>query len=67
MFEQIKASKANVRMQVKEVFKVIEYKKGCVYKTKSLGYIVCEPLYQFLDMKDIQLHSPGTKVLRQLI
>ena len=67
MFEQIKKCRPRVKYQLREVHKITQYKKGCVYKTKSLGFIVCEPLYQFTDMTDIQLGAVSTKISKQLL
>lgn len=66
MFEEIKKCKIRVRWQLREVHKITQYKEGCVYRTKSLGMIVCEPLYQFLDMTDIQLGSVSTRISKEI-
>lgn len=65
-YEEIKKCKIRVRWQVRNVYKITQYKEGCVYRTKSLGLIVCEPLYQLLDMKDIQFGSVSTKITKEI-
>jgi hypothetical protein len=63
----IKSSSLKTRWNLRQVYKIVEYKQGCVYRTKSLGYIVCLPDYKFLNQTDIQLHPPSTKVSKELL
>jgi len=66
MYDEIKKMPIRVRWQIRNVYKITQYKDGCVYRTRSLGYIVCEPLYQLLNMKDIQFGSISTKMLKEI-
>jgi 6-phosphogluconate dehydrogenase len=66
--DQIKASSHKVKWNLREVHKVTQWKEGCVYRTKSLGLIVCAPDYKLLgDPKAIQVGPPSTSVTRQLM
>ena len=45
-------TRANLNGKLWEVFKVTEWRSGCIYKTKSLGFIVAEfskPAVKFPD------------------
>jgi hypothetical protein len=64
--QAIKNSNFRVRWNLRQVYKIVEYRKGCVYKTKNLGYIVCLRDYKFLDNTDIEIHPPSTKVSMEL-
>lgn len=67
MFEQLKKCSLKIRYQLREVYKITQYKDNCVWRTKSLGYIVCGPDYRLLNMKDIQIGSVSTKISRELL
>lgn len=54
------------RTSIREVYKVTHWKSGCVYKTKSLGYIVCNHDYELLDAKAI-IGSASTSVMREVM
>lgn len=45
MLESIKASKIRVRWNLREFHRVTEWKAGCVYRTRTLGMVVCTPEY----------------------
>jgi hypothetical protein len=62
----IKSSSHRVKWNLREVYRVTEYKDGCVYRTKSLGYIVCLPDYKFLN-SEAKLSAPSTKITRELL
>jgi hypothetical protein len=67
--EAIKASRWQVRYNLREVHKVTQWKAGCVYRTKSLGMIVCAPDYQLLGQADtpgLTIGSVSTAVSRML-
>lgn len=66
-YSELKKMRYSVRMRVREVFKITEWKDDCVWKTKSLGLIVCNPDYKLLDSKDYQIYSASTKVTKELI
>lgn len=66
--DNIKASSFKVKWNVREVHKVTQWKDDCVYRTKSLGLIVCLSDYQLLgDSKAIMLGSVSTKVSKELM
>lgn len=66
----IKASKYRVYSQVREVHKVIQWKEGCVFRTRSMGMIVCSPEYAasliYTSKGDIQVGPVSTRVSRYL-
>lgn len=45
MYENIRASRFQIRWNLREVHKVTQWKDGCIYRTKSLGIIACTPEY----------------------
>lgn len=66
--DAIKASSFRVKWNLREVHKVTQWKDGCVYRTKSIGLIVCKPDYKLLgDEKNIQIGAASTSVTRQLM
>lgn len=67
MFEEIKKCGFRIKWNLRQVYKITQYKDGCIYRTKSLGYIVCKPEYQLLNMEDIQIGTVSTKVSNLLI
>lgn len=68
MFPELKKMRVGVRMRLRQVHKVTQWKSGCVYRTKPIGYIVCEPDYKLLDTSNnIQIGSVSTKVSRELM
>lgn len=66
MLEQIKSSKLKVRWNLRELFKVTEWKDGCVYRTRSLGFIVCESDY-FNDLRPEYMLCPVSTKVTKLI
>jgi len=68
MLEQIKKSSFKIKWNLREVHKITERKSGCVYKTKSIGMIVCLPDYKLLgEQKNIMIGSVSTKVTKELM
>ncbi len=67
MLEQIKASNFKVKWNLREVHKVTQWKDDCVYRTKSLGMIVCLSDYKLLSGKDIQIGSVSTKISKLML
>ena len=66
--ETIKASNWKVKGNLREVHKVIQWKDDCIYRTKSLGLIVCARDYNLLgNAKDIQIGSCSTKITMELL
>ena len=66
----LKRSSFRLQWKLREVHKVIQFKDGCVYRTRALGYIICEPEYvHHLNSKPgvITLGSVSTSVSRQLL
>ena len=45
MLDQIRKSSLKVRWNLREIHIVTQWKSGCVYRTRSLGMIVCAPGY----------------------
>lgn len=67
MLDNIKQSSYRVKMNLREVHKVTQWKDGCIYRTKSIGMIICKPDYEFLTKnKNIQLGPVSTKVSKLL-
>jgi len=65
---ELKKCNFRVRMNIRGVYKIIQWKEGCVYKTKSIGFIVCKSDYQFLSSETTyQLSSVSTKITRELM
>ncbi len=50
---------------LREVFKVTEWREGCVYRTKSVGYAWVTDGVNPPD-KDTQYHSVSTTVMRHM-
>lgn len=69
MLEAIKASRYSVKLNLREVHKITEWKDGCIYATKSIGMLVCTP--EYADMlrasKQIQVGPVSTRISRQLV
>lgn len=61
MFEQLRKMRYGVQMRLREVHKVTEWRDGCVYRTKSLGYIVCNHDYR---LPGVQIGSVSTRITR---
>ena len=66
MLEAIKASRFKVKWNLREIHKVTQWKDDCIYRTRSLGMIVCLPDYQ-LPSKDYILGPVSTKISRELM
>lgn len=66
-FDNIKKSSMRVKMRLRSVYKVTEFRKGCVYKTKQLGMIVCMPDYEFLPGNEAYLNSVSTDITREIM
>jgi len=66
MLDTIKACSFRVKWNLREVHKVTQWKDGCVYRTKSLGMIVCLPDYKLLN-QDVQIGSVSTKISKELM
>lgn len=67
MLDNIKRMSFRAKWNLREVHKVTQYKEGCIYRTKSLGMIICLSEYQLLNMKDIQIGPISTRITRELI
>jgi len=66
--DAIKASSWQVRWNLREVHKVTQWKDDCVYRTKSLGYLVCTVQYaEALQHGDIFVGPPSTRVTTELM
>ena len=59
--------KYNLRGQLMEVFLITEFKDGCVYKTESIGFVVCSHYQSCVDTNKAVLSSIGTKDMKRLI
>ena len=57
--------KPRLRHLVREAHLVTQWREGCVYRTRSLGFIVCDWNYKLLG-RDGQIGSVSTKVTREL-
>lgn len=64
--DAIKSSSYRVKWNLREIHKITQYKDDCVYRTRSLGLIVCKPDYQLLTQKDIMVSAISTKISKQL-
>jgi hypothetical protein len=54
-----------VQMRLREIYKVTEWRDGCVYRVRSLGFMCVPDGYTFPS--GIQVGSLSTKYSRQLI
>ena len=59
--EEIKRLRFRTRMQLREVHKIVEWKDGCIYRTKSLGMIICPSDYK---LDGVMIGPVSTKVSR---
>lgn len=49
--------------QVREIYAVTEWRDGCVYRTKSLGYVVMSSDKSCLvEGSEAQIHPPSSRV-----
>ena len=48
MLDNIRKSSFKVKWNLREVHIITEWKNDCVYRTKSIGMIVCSP--EYVDM-----------------
>ena len=64
----LKSQSFRVKWNAREMYKVTEYRGGCVYKTRSLGYIVCTPEYARELLTCTVSDSPlSTSISKQLL
>lgn len=65
-----KSTGFRIKWNLRQLHKVTEWKSGCVYRTRSLGYVVCSPEYA-MDLrvanKAIQVGPVSTSVSRELL
>ena len=67
-FPEFGKMKSLTRGRLRSVYKIIEYRDGCIYKTKFIGYIACKPDYKLLtDSPNYQIGSVSTTITRELI
>ena len=52
-----------VRGQLREVYVVTEWKGGCIYRTKRLGFVVCDSSHECVRGNGL-LTSPSTRFSR---
>lgn len=55
------------RTMLRSIYKVTEWKDGCVYRTKFVGYILCGPDYKLMENKDFMICSVSTNITKELI
>ena len=65
VIDRLKSKSFQVRMHLRELYIITQWKDGCIYKTRSLGFIVCKPDYLRLE-RDIILASLSTKISMEL-
>lgn len=66
-YPQIKASSFRVKWNLREVHKITQWKDDCVYRTRSLGLVVCMPDYKLLgESKNYMIGSVSTRVTKEL-
>jgi len=56
-----------VRGLLQEVHIVTEWRDGCVYRTKALGYIVSHRDEAPTARNDISFASPSTRLMKRLL
>jgi len=54
-----------IKWNLRSVYKITEWKNGCIYRTRSVGYIICLSDYKFLN-DSATLNSVSTSITRQL-
>ena len=66
----LKRQSFRVKWNVRQIHKVTEWKSGCVYRTRTLGFLVCTPEYA-MDLrvanKAIQVGPLSTSITRELL
>jgi len=62
----LKSASFKVKWNLREVYKVTQWKDDCVYRTRSLGFIVCPSDYQLLGGQNYSINSVSTSISRQL-
>jgi hypothetical protein len=69
VLESIKQSSWRVKWNLREIFKVTQWKDDCVYRTRSLGMLVCTREYadSLGADKDIIITPVSTKISKELM
>ena len=55
---------ALLRGRLQQVYKITEWKDGCIYRTKPVGFVVCATDHPCVT-REGQLISPSMKLLQE--
>lgn len=61
----LKTQSFKIKWNLREVHKVTQWKDGCVYRTKSIGFLICGPDYRLLS-DEAQIGSVSTSITKAI-